>query len=187
MNPRIEKLCLPRHRRDAIWKFWQPNAKLEKIYPPIYWKNLDYKSIHIKKTIKKKQFNEKGFHIFVDFEHNGLEHATWKESIQNSHFLNNKIKKNDESSIIEFSWSNLNHKKQIFNDQYLKRQELIRYIKNHIQKDNLFELDKNSYPNQPISISRRPRDTLHIDFYPAACFQGSKTEATFKTFYHRKY
>ncbi|CAF3669561.1 unnamed protein product [Rotaria sp. Silwood1] len=215
MNPRIEKLCLPRHRRDAIWKFWQPNAKLEKIYPPIYWKNLDYKSIHIKKTIKvkeskklhnenlclnacnyttliykptsEKQFNEKGFHIFVDFEHNGLEHATWKESIEDNHFLNDKIKKNDESSIIEFSWSNLNHKKQIFNDQYLKRQELIRYIKNHIQKDNLFELDKNSYPNQPISISRRPRDTLHIDFYPAACFQGSKTEATFKTFYHRKY
>ena len=25
MNPRIEKLCLPRHRREAVWKFWQPS------------------------------------------------------------------------------------------------------------------------------------------------------------------
>ncbi|CAF4265277.1 unnamed protein product, partial [Rotaria sp. Silwood2] len=215
MNPRIEKLCLPRHRRDAVWKFWQPNAKLEKIYPPIYWKKLDYKNIHSKKTTKieeckkphhenaclnacnyttliykhttDKQINEKGFRIFIDFEHKGLEHATWKESIEDDNLLTNKFKNKDQSPIIEFSWSNLNHKQQFFNDQYLKQQELIRYFKRHIQKDNLFELDKSSYPNQFMPMSRRPRDALHIDFYPAACFQGSKTEATFKTFYHRKY
>lgn len=26
MNPRIEKLSLPRYRRDALWKFWQPST-----------------------------------------------------------------------------------------------------------------------------------------------------------------
>jgi hypothetical protein len=88
---------------------------------------------------------------------------------------------------MEFPWSDLNNKQQSLNDQYLKRQELARYYKLHTQKDNLFELDKTSYPNRPMPMSRRPRDALHIDFYQAACFKGSNTEATFKTFYHRKY
>ncbi len=90
-------------------------------------------------------------------------------------------------SIIENSWLNLNNKQQSLNNQYLKRQELERYFKLHIEKDNLFELDTSSYPNRPKPISRRPRDALHIDFYQADCLKESKTEATFKTFYHRKY
>jgi len=48
-------------------------------------------------------------------------------------------------------------------------------------------LDTSSYPNRPKPISRRPHDALHIDFYQADSLKGSKTEATFKTFYHRKY
>ncbi|CAF4638904.1 unnamed protein product [Rotaria magnacalcarata] len=213
MNPRIEKLCLPRHRRDAVWKFWQPNAKMEKIHPPLFWKTLDYKNIHSKKTTKLKKSNneysclnackyttlvyrnasnEKGFHVFVDFEHHGLQHATWKQSIEEYYVSRAELKtKNDKLSIIEFPWldlnNNNNNKQHFFNSEYLKRQELDRYFETHREKDNLFELDQSSYPNRPMPMSRRPQDALHIDFYPSAQFEGSKTEATFKTFYHRKY
>ncbi|CAM4915049.1 unnamed protein product [Rotaria socialis] len=212
MNPRIEKLCLPRHRRDAVWKFWQPNAKMEKIHPPLFWKTLDYKNIQSKKTTKLKKSkneysclnacnyttlvyrnasNEKGFHVFADFEHDGLQHATWKQSTEEYYVSRAELKnKNDKLSIIEFPWldlNNNNNKHHFFNSEYLKRQELGRYFKTHREKDNLFELDKSSYPNRPIPMSRRPQDALHIDFYPSAQFEGSKTEATFKTFYHRKY
>lgn len=193
------------------------DAKLEKIHPPIYWKALDYKNIDSKTRIKvkglkencleeshcvngcnyttlvykhtsNKELNNKGFFVFVDFQHNGLEHGSWKESIKESRLSKDKLNiKSDKRPSIEISLSNLNHKQQFFNNQYLKQQEIVRYFKTHLKKDHLFRLDKNSYPNRPMPMSRRPRDALHIDFYPAVDFEGSKTEATFKTFYHRKY
>ena len=82
---------------------------------------------------------------------------------------------------------NFNNQQQSLNDRYLIRQELHRYFKSHLAQDNLFQLDTHSYPNRPKPISRRPRDALHIDFYQADHLKGSKVEATFKTFYHRKY
>jgi hypothetical protein len=188
---------------------------LEKIHPPIYWKPLNYKPNDSKKKTMIKKFTKpnspnscerlcsdacnyttliykhasigKGFRVFIDFEHNGLQHATWKEAIERKHLSKDKFNNKDKPPMMEFPWSDLNNKQQSLNDQYLKRQELARYYKLHTQKDNLFELDKTSYPNRPMPMSRRPRDALHIDFYQAACFKGSNTEATFKTFYHRKY
>jgi hypothetical protein len=168
------------------------DAKLEKIHPPIYWKSLDYKQKNIAK-IKSRKINQRScsdgyyytaltgneFRVFIDFEHDGLQHSTWKELIEQKHL---QIK--SKPSIIEHPWLNLNNKQQSLNDQ---RQELDRYFKLHIEKDNLFELDTSSYPNRPKPISRRPHDALHIDFYQADSLKGSKTEATFKTFYHLKY
>ncbi len=176
------------------------DAKLEKIHPPVYWKSLDYQHIHSKKkSITKKTVNENErscsdgchyttliykptsesneFRVFIDFEHDGLQHNTWKESIEQKH---SEIK--TKPSLVESSWLNLNNQQQSLNDQ-----ELHRYFKSHLPKDQLFALDTTPYPNRPIPISRRPRDALHIDFYQADCLKGSKTEATFKTFYHRKY
>lgn len=169
---------------------------MQKIHPPIYWKSLDYKRAHSKKkTILKTNerscsdgchyttlIYENKFRIFIDFEHDRLQHATWKELNQEK-----DIEIKTKSSIIIDPWLNLNNKQQSLNDYYLKRQELDRYFKSHIQKDKLFELDSSSYPNRSIPISRRPRDVLHIDFYQANSLKGSKIEATFKTFYHRKY
>jgi hypothetical protein len=139
---------------------------LEKIYPPIYWKSLDYKQIHLKKknfvknstkihhqnerlcsdgchytTLIYKQLNGNEFRVFIDFEHNELQHTTWKELIEQKH-LQIKTK----SSIVEYPWLNFNNKQQSLNDYYLKRQELDRYLKSHREKDYLFELDKTSYP-----------------------------------------
>lgn len=174
---------------------------MEKIYPPIYWKTLDYKKRHQKKktivqsnqrscsdgfhytTLIHKTSSEKEFRIFIDLQHNELQHSTWKELInKNEDFL---IK--TKSSIIEPSWLNLNNQQQSLNDYHLKRQELHRYFKNHLSKDKLFQLDENLYPNLSKPISRRPRDTLHVDFYQADHLKGSKIDATFKTFFHRKY
>jgi hypothetical protein len=156
---------------------------LEKIHPPIYWKSLDYKKINPKKKIKPNHQNDRScsngchyttletneFRVFIDFEHDGLQHATWKEPIIKQKHLKIKTK----SSVIEYPWLNLNNKQKSLN----------RYFKSHIPTDNLFQLDT----TQPMPISRRPRDALHIDFYQADCLKGLKTEATFKTFYHRKY
>lgn len=130
-----------------------------------------------------KFLSEKGFRIFIDFEHHGLEHATWKEPIEHTQQLNTKIKRSYQKS----SQSNTKYKQQSLNEEHLRRQELARYIKFHTKKDNLFALDKEPYLKRSIPMSRRPRDVLHIDFYQASCFKDSKVEATFKTFYHRKY
>jgi hypothetical protein len=140
------------------------DAKLEKNHPPIYWKSLDYKQNDQKNKLTITKSNHQNtrscsdgchyttliykhpsgneFRVFIDFEHDGLQHATWKELIEQEHVL---IK--SKSSIVEYPWLNLNNKQQSLNDQYLKRQELDRYFKSHIQKDQLFELDKSSYPN----------------------------------------
>ena len=200
-----------RQRRDAVWKFWQPSilplflsisidellfpdAKLQKIHPPIYWKSLDYKQINPTKvtTTKIDHRQERScadgchyttligneFRVFMDFEHDGLPHATWKDSIEREH---SSIKAEESPRL------NSNKKQQSLNDGYLNRQELQRYFKSRIERDRLFELDRTSYPNRPMPLSRRPRDALHIDFYQADHLKGSKVEATFKTFYHRKY
>jgi hypothetical protein len=173
---------------------------LEKIYPPVFWKPLNLKSIHSKKktnatinhqrscsnacnytTLIYKHTNEQDFRIFIDYEHDGLQHATWKESIKQEYSSKDELKKKAKPSMMEFPWVNLNNKQQTLNDHYLKRQELDRYFKSHNRKDNLFQFDKT------MTMSRRPQDALHVDFYQATCFEGSKTDATFKTFYHRKY
>ncbi|UJR22823.1 hypothetical protein I4U23_025853 [Adineta vaga] len=212
MNLHLEKLCIPRYQRDPIWKFWQTNARLKNIHPPEYWKSFDYytkrnfpseqitknatrdicedsreTTCHYTTLIYKfpseKQLNEKGFRVFIDFEHHGLEHTTWKESIEQKQRLYTKTKRSN----VKFLQLNVKNKQQSLNEEYLRRQELARYVKLHTEKDNLFALDKTSYPKQSMPMSRRPRDALHIDFYQAPCFEGSKVEATFKTFYHRKY
>ena len=130
----------------------------------------------------------KEFHIFVDFEHNTLEHASWKKLIENDGLPEEKLNTTKDESLVKgYSWSNLKSRESSFIDQYLKQQELIRYFKTHIRQNSLFKLDKTSYPNRPMPMSRRPRDVLHIDFYQATRFKELKTETTFKTFYHRKY
>jgi hypothetical protein len=181
---------------------------LEKIDPPVYWKPLNYKQIHSKqKTIVEKNTKincsnscadacyyttliykrsiGKAYRIFIDYEHNELHHAAWKESLEREHLSIDKLQikdhRIDKSSMIEVPGLNVNRKQQSINDQ------IIRYFKTHAQQDDLFKLDKSPYPNRPVPMSRRPRDALHIDFYQASCFEGSKVEATFKTFYHRKY
>jgi len=178
------------------------DAKLQKIHPPIYWKSLDYKQINPKNGTNNKESTKTNhpqerscsdgchyttligneFRVFVDFEHDGLQHATWKESIERER---SQIKV--EPTTEESPWFNLNNKQQSLNDRYLIRQGLHRYFKSRIQRDNLFQLDKTPYPNRPVPLSRRPRDALHIDFYQADHLKASKIEATFKTFYHRKY
>lgn len=215
MNPRLEKLCLPRHRRDAICKFWQPSipshsqqkisrdrllldAKLEKIHPPIYWKSLDLNQVDNtkKNKINRVSTNErscsdgchyttligKDFRVYTDFEHHGLQHATWKESIEHE-----KPPIQSHSPIVESSWFNFDNQSLPRNDRQYIRHELYRYFKAHFPRDHLFQLDSRPYPNRPRATSRRPRDVLHVDFFQNEHLKGSKTEATFKTFYHRKY
>ncbi|CAF0888177.1 unnamed protein product [Adineta ricciae] len=209
MNPRIEKLCIPRYQRDPIWKFWQSNARLEKIHPPVFWKSLDHhtqRKSHVTQSTKidckypcengchyttltykyppERLFNEKGFRIFIDFEHFGLGHTTWKESIKREHRWNRKKKQSLNTKIARV---NVTSRSQSLDEEYLRRQELTRYVRSHAEKEDLFRLDRTPYPNRPIPMSRRPQDALHIDFHQAACFEGSKVEATFKTFFHRKY
>lgn len=149
-----------------------------------------------KKKIDKQSTNErscsdgchyttltgKDFHVYVDFEHHGLQHATWKESIKCE---NSPIK--SESTIVESSWFNFDNQSSSLNDRHHVRQELHRYFKSHLPRDHLFQLDTSPYPNRPRATSRRPRDVLHVDFYQNEHLKDSKTEATFKTFYHRKY
>ncbi|CAF1222036.1 unnamed protein product [Adineta ricciae] len=209
MNPRIEKLCIPRFQRDPIWKFWQSNARLEKIHPPVFWKSLDHdtkRKARIAQSTKidckyqcengchyttltykyppERLFNEKGFRIFIDFEHLELGHTTWKESIKREHQWN---RNNKQSLNTKVARVNVTSKSQSLDEEYLRRQELTRYVRSHSGKEDLFQLDRTSYPNRPIPMSRRPQDALHIDFHQAPCFEGSKVEATFKTFFHRKY
>ena len=148
-----------------------------------------------KRTIEKQSTNERscsdGCHyttligkdhrVYVDFEHHGLHHATWKESIEHQ---NPSIR--FDSLIDQPSWIDLKQQSPL-NDRHLIRQELHRYFKSRLPCDHLFQLDTSPYPNRPMATSRRPRDALHVDFYQSDHLKGSKTEATFKTFFHRKY
>ena len=145
----------------------------------------NYTTLIYKRTPERRSTG-KAFRIFIDFEHDGLNHATWKELLEydklrmNDHLINKPL-------MTKMPRSTRINKQQVINNQYLQRKEIAQYFKSHIEKDNLFELDKAPYPNRLMPISRRPRDALHIDFNQAACFEGSKVEATFKTFFHRKY
>ncbi len=87
------------------------------------------------------------FRVFIDFEHNGLQHATWKEPIEDER---SSIKA--EVPIEESPWFNLNNKQQSLNDRYLIRQELHRYFKSRIERDYLFQLDRSPYPKEVMYV-----------------------------------
>jgi hypothetical protein len=105
----------------------------------------------------------------MDFQHDGLQHATWKETVEEKR-----------ASVVKPTMlETISPTRQL-----VYRQGTMRARSEH---DDLFALDTAPYPNRPVPMSRRPRDALHIDFHQAARFQGSKVEATCKTFFHRKY
>lgn len=154
-------------------------------------KKIDLKKKTFEKQSTKERSCSDGCHyttligkdhrIYVNFEHHGLQHTTWKESIEDR-----KSSIKSESLVEQSSWIDLK-KQSSLNDRYLVRQELHRYFRSRLPRDHLFQLDTSPYPNRPVATSRRPRDALHIDFYQNDQLKGSKTEATFKTFFHRKY
>lgn len=199
----------------SVQRSFRLDARLEKIHPPVYWKALDYRRTDAKRKAAvelvrqnkaartgeracehacryttliykypiEKRNGEKGFQVFVDFEHAELEHIAWKEPIgqqPNRSLLAQRSEK-------EPARLNAIRNQQTLNERYLHQRELARYFQRHTERERMFAVDATPYPNRPMALSRRPRDALHIDFYQANQFAGLKAEATFRTFYHRKY
>ena len=139
------------------------DAKLEKIHPPVFWKPLDPISLQEKKEISSTEHSEtslqessdachytslvyrssadKAYRIFVDFEHQGLSHMSWKES-------------DDLSMQRRYQTS---ERKEISKPKVKKKSEkpdLIRYVRVPAEKDDLTTLDSASSTNRP-----------HTDFF----------------------
>ena len=116
------------------------------------------------------------FRVYMDFQHDGLSHATWKETVEEEQA---RVNKTLTSSVKPARVETIHPTSQWVYPRDTRRPRS--------EQDDLFALDTAPYPNRPMPMSRRPRDALHIDFHQTTRFQGSKVEATCKTFFHRKY
>lgn len=105
-------------------------------------------------------------HIYMDFEHLGLNHASWKESSDQKRPITIHAER---KPIV---------KRKKRKQQKIRRDDLIRYFRTHLERDDRFILDRS------MGISRRPQDALYIGFYPHQSLQRSTQE---RAFFHRKY
>ena len=221
MNSRIDKLCLPRHRRDPLLKFWQPSsiissllnvlefsqhldAKLEKIHPINPWKSLHHDSVTQKQTIVNQKYSKlietppkngcnytsmvyrsnegQNYRFYVDFEHSYLMHGSFKRLLTEDERLIEGKNRNQPSSVRLSS----SHRPRVKNDQ-AQPIVLSHYLPSSSLHDKRVSLGKNAYMNPSLTISRRPRDLLHVDFYPVHCSTELKKESNIETFFHRTY
>lgn len=134
------------------------DAKLEKIHPPVCWKPLDPISRHEKKEISStepcetslqessdachytslvyRSSADTAYRIFVDFEHQGLSHMSWKEPDDLS------MEKRCQTS----------ERKEVSKPKVRKKSvkpDLIRYARLPAEKEDLFILDSASHLNRP--------------------------------------
>ena len=182
------------------------DARLKNVHPPVFWKSLDHQSRRSKTRLAEKQGRDastrdeqlradgchyttltyrrthaesstnQAFRVYMDFQHDGLQHATWKEAVDDEQVT---VDETRPSSVQPAMVEAINPRKQRV---YARATQRVRS-----EQDDLFALDTAPYPNRSMPMSRRPRDALHIDFRQAARFQESKVETTGKAFFHRKY